>query len=108
MVELWILAFIVTLITELPVVLFGFRQSPLAKCIGVFLLANIATQPALWFVFPRFSPYWLWVVVAECVVVAVELQIYARFLRASYSQRQAFSVAFAANFISTAIWLAIL
>jgi hypothetical protein len=56
----WLVAFCLTLLFEAPIVLgLGRRACPsFARRLGVFLLANVASHPAVWFVFPRLGLSW--------------------------------------------------
>lgn len=56
----WFVAFCLTLLFEAPIVLrFGRRACrAFARRLGVFLLANVASHPAVWFVFPRLGLSW--------------------------------------------------
>jgi hypothetical protein len=68
----WAWAFSLTIGVELPIVwaLAGRGALPRAA------LANTLTHPTLWFLFPRFAPYVLWVMVAELWVWLVEALLY--------------------------------
>lgn len=77
----WPLAFLLTLILEIPVVLLllarGWRKDlPLA------LLANSITHPVLWFVLPPlFSDYLTFLIVGELAVFTSEALLYAAAVR---------------------------
>ncbi len=71
---LWLLAFVWTNALELPVYTLLLQRrfdawwSVVALTIGV----NTLTHPAVWFLFPRFEPFWQYAIVAELSVIAVE------------------------------------
>ena len=72
--EMWLRAFVTTFLVETPI-----YWGLLAKRFPHFWLLplvslglQLATHPALWFLAPRFEPYWLWVLVMECLVVLAE------------------------------------
>jgi hypothetical protein len=106
----WPVAFVWTCAIELPIyaLVLGRRfQRWWTVCLLV-LVANVLTHPALWFLAPRFSPYWLWLVIAESCVVAVETLLFAVALRRAGSLSPgalAFAAALAANAASTAVGL---
>ena len=105
MLEAWSRAFVLTLLIEGPIVVCGFQSVSLSRRFAIFLLANVLTHPALWFVFPRFEPYALWLLVAETCVIVVEWRIYANSFRRVYSWRYALMMSLGANATSTALGL---
>jgi hypothetical protein len=107
MIELWLRAFLWTLALELPIVYAIFRHKKVSSLaiVGIFLLANGMTHPALWFVMPRFSPYWLWILVAESLVTVGEAILYRRL---HVSWRLALFVSILANAFSTLVGLTLL
>lgn len=71
---LWLEAFALTLAIEVPI-----YAALLRRCAGSWLAAialgvvlQVATHPALWFLAPRFEPYWAWVVTMEVLVWLIE------------------------------------
>jgi hypothetical protein len=55
---LWFKAFALTLAIELPIaarLLRGQAGAPLGRRLGAVLVANLASHPAVWFVFPELS-----------------------------------------------------
>jgi hypothetical protein len=77
----WFPAFVLTLLVELPVVLLLLRRADIgpARLAVLVVIANLATHPAVWFVFtqlldPGTPEYTL---VAEGWAVAVEALCYA-------------------------------
>jgi hypothetical protein len=108
----WPAAFAWTVAIELPLyaLLVGRRFRRWWTVCLLALGLNVATHPALWFVMPRFEPYWLWVLVAEACVVAVETLLLALALRRARAPTPlalAFVAALVANAASTAagLWL---
>lgn len=111
---LWLRAFALTCLIEVPIYMFVLRRA-LPDWRWRLLLAfglQVATHPALWFVAPRFDPYWAWLVVMELCVFAVEAAGVALALRLRPTPRRvlglALFAAFAANAVSTLVGLAIL
>jgi len=51
---LWFRAFLVTILVETPIVVALFREAEprLGRRLAFALFANLATHPAVWFVFP--------------------------------------------------------
>ncbi len=115
-------AFAWTVAIELPIygaLLRGRLGVGLAVAVGVLL--QVLTHPALWYLFPRFSPYWAWVLVAESCVVAAEAVALAAVLtwaqsagaaappaRGSSPWGYALRVALVANVTSTCVGLLVL
>jgi len=97
MIGLWLFAFALTLTIELPiyVAMLGRRRSS----IGLALAVNVLTHPLLWFVFPRFSPLWLYIAIGELAVFAIEAAIVFAIVR----HRSAVAAALVANAASYAI-----
>lgn len=105
MLDAWLRAFVLTLLIEAPIALYGFKSVKLQRRLGGFMLANILSHPALWFIFPRFEPYMLWLVVAESAVIVIEWLVYANLFRSMCSQRYALIVSAVANIASTVLGL---
>ena len=105
MLAVWTRAFLLTLAIEAPLVLIGFARVGITKRIAIFFLANCLTHPALWFVFPRFDPYVIWLLLAETIVILVEWGVFAAAFRSTYSARYALLISFCVNFSSTLVGL---
>lgn len=108
--ELWAQAFAGTVAIEVPLVALGTWSvlGPRAVIVGLGL--QIATHPALWYLFPRFEPYEAWLVVAEVTVTAVEAALLAAALRRAgepwgAAAGRAVAVAVVANGVSTLVGL---
>jgi hypothetical protein len=106
----WLVAFVWTNAIELPVyaLVVGRRFRRWWTLCLVVLAANVLTHPALWFLVPRFSPYWLWLAIAESGVVTVETLLLAVALTragAPAPGKLAFAAALLANAASTAVGL---
>jgi hypothetical protein len=79
MVGIWLRAFALTLAVELPigVALLRTAEPLVGRRIGAVALANLATHPAVWFVFPALGlSYGLTIAVAEAWAVVIELVAY--------------------------------
>jgi hypothetical protein len=107
----WPLAFLWTCALELPiyVLVIGRRfERWWAACLLTFVL-NAATHPVLWFLFPRFDPLAVWLVVAEGWVTFVEAATVTMVLWRTTSFRGAAArgviAALAANAFSAALGL---
>src|SRR5215475_10008528 len=107
----WLSAFLWTLVLELPVYAlclrerFGGWRTPIVLALGM----NAVSHPLLWFVFPKWQPFWLWLLVAESCVTLFEGMILAIALACVRSARPvgtALAVAVAANALSTGFGLA--
>ena len=105
MLEAWSRAFLLTLLIEGPIVVYGFKSVSMRRRLLGFLLANCLTHPALWFIFPRFDPYAVWLVAAESLVILIEWRVYAKLFRNICSQRHALLVSVVANVTSTVLGL---
>ena len=109
MISLWITAFAWTLALEQPIYTLWLRNhvrhwwTPCA----ITLVANAASHPAYWFVFPRFDPYWQYVLAGEACVVLVETVVVAVALGRRRLGR-AFATSLTANLVSTLVGLAIM
>jgi hypothetical protein len=82
----WFQAFLWTLGSELCVGSVTLRRElPLARRIAVILIANIATHPAVWLIFPELGagygwPRWLSVGLSEVWAYGFEVFVYSSFL----------------------------
>jgi hypothetical protein len=97
---LWFCAFAWTIAIELPIYAVLLRR----RWWLVFVV-NAITHPLLWFAFPRFEPYWRYVVVAELCVVVVEAIVIAAVTR---RVRLAVAASIVANAVSALVGFAIL
>ncbi len=102
----WFTAFILTVAVEIPVALFLLRRVEPDRLRLVILVAfaNLATHPAVWFVFTQLflvgTPEYI--LAAESWAIAVEALFYAVTIR-GISPRRAIAVALAANVASIAV-----
>jgi hypothetical protein len=108
--ELWAWAFVGTILLEVPLVaaLTWPVWGPRGVLVGLGL--QVLTHPALWYLCPRFTPYWLWLVLAESLVTAAEAGALAGALAYAgqpwpAALRRALAVAVVANVWSTLIGL---
>lgn len=82
--QLWLLAFVLTCACELPVATVGLsRRMPWERALVGALGAQLLTHPALWYLVPRFSPWWAWMLLAEAGVTLVEATVFVAILRAA-------------------------
>lgn len=105
--DAWLRAFVLTLACEMPVFLrFGRRACPsLTRGTSAVLLANIASHPAVWLIFPRLGLSWgLTTLISEAWAVGVEAWLYA-VVFPSRSGRSAIWLSLAANAASFAAGL---
>jgi hypothetical protein len=105
----WLTAFVWTNALELPVYVLALRRRFdcwWMPCVLAFVL-NVVTHPALWYVFPRISPFWLYAVCGEAAVVCIEAVGVKLALRKRGTMRFAFGVSLAANTVSTVVGLAL-
>lgn len=113
LVELWLLAFLATVVIETPVVVWLTRDLlERRSALGLALGLQCLTHPALWFGVPRFQPHWLWVACAELGVVLVEAIALGLFLRRAGAAREVAirrgaAVSLFANSVSALIGLAL-
>jgi hypothetical protein len=78
----WASSFLWTLGLEIPLYVLLLR-GPLGLWRAALLAlgVNLLTHPALWFLMPQFHPWWLWLLVGELGVFAVEALLLAWALR---------------------------
>jgi hypothetical protein len=82
--EEWFRAFVLTAIIEIPIVVALTRKSPFAtwRRAGIALFAQLATHPAVWFVFPQIvgltgreslglSELWAWLAEGSLYALAI-------------------------------------
>lgn len=108
-VVLWARAFALTLAVELPIGAALLRPlGSLPRRTSLVFLANLASHPAVWFVFPELglSPR-AWLVLAELWAVAIEAFAYASQGRGAIDVRRALLTAIVANAASLALGLAL-
>jgi hypothetical protein len=105
---LWLRAFLFTLLFELPVAVWLLRQAEpsLRRRIPLIVFANLATHPAVWFIFPELDlPYLPTVVLAELWAWWIEAAFF--FLVMRTTARRAVLVSGLANATSLALGLAL-
>ena len=102
----WLAAFVWTLALEQPIYTLWLHDHvrPWWLPCVLAVAANAATHPTLWFVWPRFDPYWCYVLVGETCVVVVETAIVVAVIGRRQLGR-AFAASLSANTLSTAIGL---
>lgn len=80
MFETWLIAFVLTLLVEVPIVAAVARRAEpsLARRVGFGVFASLATHPAVWYVFPDLpiGP-WTSLALSEAFAVVVEALFYA-------------------------------
>jgi hypothetical protein len=99
---IWVLAFLWTLALELPIYTAVLRHR---RVVAITFAVNAITHPLLWFVFPRFDPYWQYVLAGETCVIAAEALLVA--LAIQHAGR-AIAASLLANVFSTLVGIAIL
>jgi len=111
--QLWLRAFALTVVIEAPIYTLMLRRG-MRTLLATILLAiglQVVTHPALWFVAPRFEPYWAWVTVMELLVWLVEGLIAGAVITHPKGRRHALLwglfASLCANGVSTAIGLLI-
>jgi hypothetical protein len=106
-VQKWGSAFVATLALEGPLIFLILKKLPVNRALFAFLTANCTSHPFLWFAFPIFEPYWMWVTTGEIAVVAYEALVYWRLLQQQISLRKAIVVSLAANALSCVVGLSV-
>lgn len=90
-VEEWFAAFVLTLVVETPIVVAVLRRGEpdLVRLALIAIIANLATHPAVWFVFTQLflvgTPQY--VLAAEAWAVAVEAAVYLVVIRGVGTRR---------------------
>jgi hypothetical protein len=90
-VEEWFAAFVLTLVVETPIVVAVLRrrEPDLVRLALIAIIANLATHPAVWFVFTQLflvgTPQY--VLAAEAWAVAVEAAVYLVVIRGVGTRR---------------------
>ena len=100
--SLWLVAFALTIAIEAPVVwlLVGSTEPRAMRKIGAIFYANLATHPAVWFIFPLLPvSRWMSVTLSEISAFVLEAGLYAM-LFDKISLRQAALVSLLANGLS--------
>jgi hypothetical protein len=105
----WLGAFALTLLAEIPIAtpLLATLERSVGRRIAIVVVANLATHPLVWFLFPGLALGWplrfalseLWAVLAEIVIYKV--------VWPSLRLRRAAVVSLAANAASVAVGLAL-
>jgi hypothetical protein len=75
----WLKAFLLTVVVETPIVASLFRpvEPRLPRRVALILFANLASHPAVWFIYPALGlPYFPALVLAEAWAVLVEALFY--------------------------------
>jgi hypothetical protein len=102
----WLRAFLLTTVTELAVAVpvLG-HEGPLPRRVAAVCLAQLATHPAVWFIWPLFGwPRPTYLLVAEAFALITEALIYRlAFERLLWSR--AFAASALANGVSVAVGL---
>jgi len=106
----WFTAFVLTLAIELPIAawLLGRAEPDLGRRVALVTFANLASHPAVWFVFTQLFLVGTleYVIAAEGWAVAVEALFFAVTIR-GLGASQAFVVALVANGASFAVGRAV-
>lgn len=104
----WLQAFLFTVAVEVPIVVLLLRSTgkPMWRLVVLALVAQCASHPAVWFVFPTLGlRYWNMIVIAEAWAVLSETFIYFG-LNEKTSVPRAFGVSLFANALSYGFGLA--
>jgi hypothetical protein len=105
----FLVSLILTLFIEVPIVLilvkFLSPKIKLYKIILISILATTLTIPYLWFIFPVYFIYPIYVLIGEIMVFLVESLIYCGFL--PIKLKKALLISFIANLSSLIIGLLI-
>jgi hypothetical protein len=105
----WLRAFAVTLLVEIPIAtpLLAPAERGVARRIAIVVVANLATHPLVWFLFPGLASGWAArLALSEAWAVLAEIAIY-RLVWPSLGVRRAALVALAANGASVAAGFAL-
>ena len=105
--ELWVEAFAWTLWIEVPIYLWALKKTELSfsNAFSLSIGVNVFTHPALWYLFPRFAAYWIWLLVAECLVSLTEGLLIGL---ATSKMKWSIVLAFGVNAVSTLVGLFVL
>ena len=100
----WLSAFVITLALELPIYAGLLRKVMGARrALLVGFAVNALTHPVLWFLWPWFGPWWLWLTTGELLVFAVETFLVAASLRFQPEPRRAMMTAGMASMCANAV-----
>lgn len=109
-VSAWFAAFVLTVVVELPIVwVLVRRQEPSALRLGALVVfANLATHPAVWFIFTQLFLVgtWSYVLVTETWAIGVEALFYFLAVRGLHPRR-ALAVSLVANVASYCVGLVV-
>lgn len=94
-VALWRAAFVLALLTELPIVALAAPSGKRLRATLASLAGNAATHPALWFLWPRLMPQLPALLFGEVIAVVVEAALMATL--GGLPKRRALLIALAAN-----------
>jgi len=95
----WPAAFALTLIIELPLMLFLLRGLPVYRIISYGLLMNLVSHTLLWFVFPQIFPRNYFIFLGELAVISIEF-IFLSFFFPKEDRKRLLLVALMINFMS--------
>jgi hypothetical protein len=101
----WLIAFVMTLGVETPIVAAFYRRAEprLARRLALIFFANLATHPAVWFIFPRLPlPYVRQVLLSEIWAFGLEIAYYALVFPGPRALRRAATASIVANAASLA------
>jgi hypothetical protein len=105
----FLVSLILTLFIEIPIVLILVKfLSPKIKSYKIILISILATTltiPYLWFIFPVYFIYLIYILIGEITVFLVESLIYWKFL--PINLKKALLISFIANLSSLIIGLLI-
>ncbi len=108
---MWLRAFALTVLIEVPlwVLVLRSRFERLREAIFLAFALQVITHRALWFLAPRFEPYWAWVTVMELCVLSIEAGVAAWVMGRGpgwgATIRLALFASLLANAVSTAVGL---
>ena len=94
-VRAWLVAFVLTVALESPIVVLFYRdlEPRRARLFALIFFANLATHPAVWFVFPRLPlAYAQYTTLAEVWAFGLEIIFYALVFSGSWRRAVAASV----------------
>ena len=99
-VDVWFRAFLLTVLVETPIAAFFLRRAEPSwpRLLILILFANLATHPAVWFIFtqPLLTGTWSYLAVVEAWAVAAEALFYWATFR-GLPVRRALGVSLVAN-----------
>jgi len=105
----WLIAFLLTLAVETPIVAAVYRkvEPSRTRLLGLIFFANLATHPAVWFLFPRLGlPYGQQVFYSELWAFGLEIVFYNLAFPGSLRRASLAAVsANAASLIFGYVWL---